>query len=251
MAATTTTLTATNFNPSKLTLEDPKKVDGRQGSFSATLKYDDTYFLIQTPKLFTPFGANSFNNDGKFALTFTLDGKDSKQADFQKMLVTFGNRVEELVQEKKNKDKKLTKSKDFCPLVKESSDPEKYNPTFTVKLRTVPEKNFDGKVNDNAGDLYASVYSKSKEKLSVNGTNVEQEFGRRSSSRGLLMMNKVWFASSLGKFGITVNAKQLMVYPNKEQGCMFNEISDDESEADQEDQDDEEISGDDSGDDSE
>ena len=227
MANSTTTLTALTFNPSKLTLEAPEEVKGRKGSWSAKLKYDDDYFLVQTAKLFTPFGANSFNNDGKFALTFTVDGKDEKQAALQKMLVAFENRVKELVQDLKSK--KLSKL-NFSPLVKESSDPEKYNPTFTVKLRTVPEKNFDGKDNDNVGDLYATVYNKSKTKVAVNVENIEQELGRRSSSRCLLMMNKVWFASSLGKFGVTVNAKQLMVYPNKEQGCMFNEVSDDESE---------------------
>ena len=54
MASATTTLTATNFNATKLTLESPEEIKGRKGSWSAKLKYDDDYFLIQTPKLFTP-----------------------------------------------------------------------------------------------------------------------------------------------------------------------------------------------------
>jgi len=86
----------------------------------------------------------------------------------------------------------------------------------------------DGKDNENAGQLFASVYNKKRESVLVNLQNIEHELGRRSHTRCLLMMNKVWFGTALGKYGITVNAKQLMIYPNKEEICMFNENSSDE-----------------------
>ena len=33
------------------------------------------------------------------------------------------------------------------------------------------------------------------------------------------MLNSVWFVNK--NCGVTVNAKQMMVYPNKEMGCQF------------------------------
>jgi len=126
MANTKFTLTTKNFEPLKLTLEDPEEVLGRKGSWSSKLKYDDEYFLLQTHKLFTPFGAKSFNNDDRYALTFSL-GKEAKDAELKKMLLEFSKRVQELVTGLKSR--KLNKL-NFSSLVRESSEPEKFDPTF-------------------------------------------------------------------------------------------------------------------------
>ena len=101
MSNTTITLTTKNFNPSKLTLEEPVEIKGK--GWSSQLKYDEEYFLIQTSKLYTPFGAKDFNGNELYALTFTLDKKDTKQQELQTMLKTFEDRVEELVRGLKSK----------------------------------------------------------------------------------------------------------------------------------------------------
>lgn len=215
MASTTTQLNTTNFDVSKLVLEKPVPNDKRNNVFSAKLRYlvDDepTFFLIETPKLFTPFGATSYNDDGKYVLTFTL-GNDGKEGEFKKMVEDIDTRVQELIEGLPKKHRN-----DFYRLVKPPKDP-KYKPTFSIKL----------KANLETKELYANVYDKKKSAISMTLSNVKTELPKRSKVRGLLMMNNVWFVNK--NCGITVNAKQLIVYPNKELGCMFNELSDSESE---------------------
>ena len=218
MASTQTKLTANNFDATLLTLEDPMENKERKGVYSARLKYDGQSFLIQTPKLYAPFGASSFNEDDKYNLVLSLSKKDEKQEEFKGFLNKFSERVSELVS--KLKSKKLAKKK-FQSMVKEATE-EKYDDRITIKL----------KCNQETGELFAKVYNRTGnefEERSVNLDNITKEISRRSNVRGLLMLN-MWFVND--KCGVTVNAKQLIVYPSKDAGCMFeaNELSDDEVE---------------------
>ena len=212
MSATQSPLTAKNFDVSKLTLEKPIQNKERKNVYSAKLKYDGESFLLQTPKLFTPFGASSYNDDDKYVLSFTL-GDESKEGKYKELM----NSVEEKVRELVGALPKKFSGKNFTKLVKPAKDP-KYKPTFSVKLKS----------NQETGELFASVFNKKKEALNVTLETIKSELPKHSEVRCILMLNTVWFVNA--NCGITVNAKQLIVYPSKEQGCMFNELSDDESE---------------------
>lgn len=223
MAQTNLTLTVENFDVSRLVLEKPVANEKRKNVYSAKLKYLDEndekrFFLLQTPKLFTPFGANSYNEDDKYVLTFTL-GKDGKDSACRSLLEKVETRVEELVRELKTKIGKNA----FTKMVRPSKEPEKYNPTFSVKLKTNPEN----------GELYADVFDKQQTPMKVNLENITSELPKRSKVRCLLMMNTVWFVNK--NCGVTVNAKQLMVYPSKDKGCGFiGDLSDSEGEEEEE-----------------
>lgn len=212
-------LSADNFDVSRLFLEKPVKNEKRKNVFSAKLRYlndDDerSFFLLQTPRLFTPFGANSYNDDDKYVLTFTL-GDDGKEGKFRALLDSIEERVKELI-----KELPRTYHKDFTKLVRPSKEPEKYKPTFSVKLKT----------NQETGELFADVYNKKQEQLVINLENISKELPKRSKVRGLLMLNSVWFVNK--NCGVTVNAKQLMVYPTQDKGCMFGDVSDSDGEED-------------------
>ena len=223
MAQQNITLTIDNFDVSRLVLEKPVANEKRKNVYAARLKYlndedEKCYFILQTPKLFTPFGANSYNDDDKYVLTFTL-GKDGKEGKCRELLERIQERVAELVKGIKTKIGK----NEFTKMVRPSKEPEKYNPTFSVKLKTNPDN----------GELYASVFDKKRQERKVNLENVVSELPKRSKMRCLLMLNTVWFVNK--NCGITVNAKQLMVYPGKQSGAQFiGDLSDSEPEEEEE-----------------
>ena len=207
MAQQSLRLNASNFDVSRLVLEKPVANEKRKNVYSAKLRYlDDNdepqYFFLYTPKLFTPFGANSYNEDDKYALTFTL-GDDGKDGEFKTLLESIETRVSELVGELKGK---LSKN-EFSKLVKPSKDP-KYKPTFSVKLKC-----------NEQGELFADVFDRKKTVVKVNLENITTELPRRSKVGCVLMLNNVWFVNK--NCGVTVNAKQLIVFPGKDKGCMF------------------------------
>lgn len=228
MATQSVVLTTKTFDTSRLVLGDPEPNKERKNVFSAKLMYKDesdneTYFYLQTPKLYTPFGASSYNDDDKYALTFIL-GDQGSELDFKNLLKDIESRVAELVKGLKGKMKK----NDFTKLVRDSRDPEKYKPTFSVKL----------KANQETGELFADVFNNEREERKVNLENITKELPRKSKVVSLLMMNKVWFVNK--NCGITVNAKQLMVFGNKDQGCMITEDIEDSDEENNEEENNEE-----------
>ena len=221
MASSQTKLNPNNFDPELLTLDDPMENKERKGVYSARLRYDGQPFLLEIPKLFAPFGASSFNDDGKYNLVLAV-GKDSKEEEFKIMLRQMEKRISTLVS--KVRMKKLQKKK-FQSIVKEPND-EKYDDRITIKL----------KCNSDTGELFAKVYNKGTNEstgrlefneVKVNLQNITREIPKRSKIRGVLMMG-MWFVND--KCGVTINAKQLVVYPNKDQACLFdvNEVSDSE-----------------------
>lgn len=214
-----------NYNFSKLVLEKPIANEKRKNVFSAKLKYlnekdEPCFFLVETPKLYTPFGANSYNDDGKYNLTTTLSNKD-KEKEFKKMIESFQKRVKELI---KGLPKSFSKimNNEFTKMVKPSKEPEKYPPTFTIKLKT----------NEETGELFANIYNKKKEEITINLENIKTELAKRTKVRGLLMLNTVWFVNK--NCGVTVNAKQLMIYPSESTGCQFDDLSDSDEEVEAE-----------------
>ena len=218
MATQPIVLSAKNFDISRLSLEEPEANKDRKNVYSAKLMYKDenddkSYFYLQTPKLYTPFGASSYNDDDKYALTFVL-GDMGAEKEFKELLMAIEGKVGELIKGLKGKMKK----NDFTKLVRESKDPAKYKPTFSIKL----------KANQETGELFADVFNNKREEMKVNLENITKQLPRKSKVVSLLMLNKVWFVNK--NCGITVNAKQLMVFANQEQGCMITDVEDSDNE---------------------
>ena len=239
------TLTTKNFNIDNLVVCEPTK--NSRGGWNIRLKYkspvtgEPVDFKVQTPKLKTPFGASKFKVDDpnvqpKYSLNLTVDPKDAKMGPFYKMLEALDEKVLRTVISTypktinlKNPKKKSVEDLmetyvdmgNFKKMVRYSKkDPngEKYPPTISLKLK------FDEKSNT----LYSKVYNKNdmSKRVQVTKENVEDVLASRLEMRSLLLINSVWFIDS--KFGITINANEMLLYPGQaSMGCQIEE-SDDE-----------------------
>ena len=237
------TLTAKNFNADNLVVCEPSK--NSRGGWNIRLKYlhpstqEPVDFKVQTPKLKAPFGASKYvvkeaNAVPKYSLNLTVDPNDSKVGAFFKMLEAMDEKVLRTVLSKypktinlKNTKKKsiedlmetYTDMGNYKKMIKYSKkDPEKYPPTISLKLK------FDDKSNN----LYSRVFDKNdtSNRLRVSKEDVETILSPRIEMRALLLINSVWFIDS--KFGITINANEMLLYKNAQSmGCNIEE-SDDE-----------------------
>jgi len=208
--------------------------------------------VIQTPKMFAPFGASTFKQDGKpdqtpkYDIQLSLDTKDKKI----KSLKDFLEGLDEMVCKyaAKNKDwlkqlqykNKKKKSVDqvaedlednkYTSIIKVSKN-EKYPDVFKVK---VP---IDWKTSQPAVQLYG----KNKNKLELTFDNIEQLLPKLSEIKGLIQISHVWFVS--GKFGIVIKLLQAVTYPKESlSGLSLMDDSDNEEESeDEKDEDEEEV----------
>ena len=211
-----------------------------------------TRLVLQTPKMFAPFGASTFKKDGKpdqipkYNVRLTLDTKDKKI----KSLKTLLQGLDQLCLKKaatskdwlkqlsyKNKKKKgvegimedLEDNK-YTTLVKESNN-EKYPDAMNTK---VP---IDWK-NSTPG---LQLYGKNKNKLDLTFENIEQLLPKLSEIKALVQISHVWFVS--GKFGITMKLLQSVVYEKETLSglSLLDDSDDEESEAESEDDEESEV----------
>ena len=80
------------FNSDKVSYSELKKLDN--GAKKINIKYNNKPFLIQTPLLYSPFGATIYDPDtsSKYTLELSLNGyddKDNKVHDFYNNLIKF------------------------------------------------------------------------------------------------------------------------------------------------------------------
>jgi len=229
------------------------KKQGKGGYLSFVNYKEDgksTRLVLQTPKMFAPFGASTFQKDGKpdqmpkYNVRLTLDTKDKKIKALKKVL----SGLDQLCLKKaatskdwlkqlsyKNKKKKGTEGimedledNKYTTLVKESTN-EKYPDAMNTK---VP---IDWK-NSQPG---LQLYGKNKNKLDLSFDNIEQLLPKLSEIKGLIQISHVWFVS--GKFGITCKLLQAVVYAKETLSglSLLDDSDDEEAESDEEEEDEE------------
>ena len=235
-----------------ITFSDLKK-QGKGGHISfINLKDGDksNRLVLQTPKMFCPFGASTFQKDGKpdqcpkYNVQLSLDEQikgvkalKTLLAGIDKLICKHAAKNKTWLKQLSYKNKKNKKSSQvaedlednkYTPLVKESKN-EKYPDSMNTK---VP---IDWKTSSPALQLYG----KNKDKLDVSFENIEKLLPKFAEIKALVQISHVWFVS--GKFGITMKLLQGIVFAKESiSGLSLLDDSDDEESEAEEESDDEE-----------
>ena len=222
-----TILKTQNLNLKQIQFSEIKK--NKRGGATSYLRYDNPKIgkqhtiYLQTPKMYCPFGASAFkqkdsNEAARYSLNLSFRGSN-ENSNVKELHDKFVNLDEYLLEQvMKNKEwinvlnlkgKKVSvDSLAFIhsPMIrsnKNAKDNTEYPPNLNVKLPTKYESN----------EFITEIFDKNKKKLNVDFNNIEEIIPPRCEVRALLHVSAVWFVG--GKFGITVRASQLVVYPSE------------------------------------
>lgn len=187
------------------------------------MKYDGSSFELKMKSLQSNFHITDFKSDNKFKITSQVN------QDLQQFLDKFKERLIELLLENKE-TKKITKLKltkeilqnVFNDMYKLSNEPEKWKPTFNLKL-------MNNKENSNNFNLL--VFDEQKKCLSeknktISNIKLVHYFGRKT--RFSVIVNPYFYFINKS-FGVSFQTKQLRII-EKEKNYQIQEcsISDDE-----------------------
>jgi len=222
---------------SKITWSEAKPL-GDMGMQQSYLMYDGTQLMIQFPRMRNISGLKRWEKtkgkpeDGtNDNITLSMGGDDAKVRLFNEFL----NNLDTLVQEealtsksgiwvktkgKTNVTRELVES-NYNSIVSHSLDDngeQKYPDSFKLKL---------GKARD-TGSYLLELYDESK--VRVRDEDFDDELGKGSMVRGIILFNGVWFGKT--GFGVRLTPKQLQTNQQKKlRGfAMIEESSDDEDE---------------------
>ena len=200
---------AKDFNINKLTFGEIKKLDN--GGKYIPVLYDGEPFDLQTPECFAPYGLNSYEkDDGKIDYSINLSFKDKEsRKSLQKLFGCFTKidqyNVEQAFENQLKWFKKKYASIDvvealYTSLIKFSKDKDtgepndKYPPTFKIKI---PTKN---------GKIICTTFDGNRNKAELLDMNM-----KKAKVTCIIRCSGIWVAG--GKFGMSLNAKQMMVVP--------------------------------------
>jgi hypothetical protein len=203
-------LKVSDFTPSSTKFSDVKT--NRAGGKMVYPNVGGQNIVLQTPKLFVPFGVRQPDSDKVSSVTVTTSIKGYDQEGTAQQL--FCQKLEELdrmvIKEavnnpewqkllgmKKNKVSEETVEMLYVPLVKQS---EGYAPNFNVKMP----------VEYGTTDIKTELYHKKKQ-IKLDLENVSEHLPRFSEVKFLMRVGSVWFINK--KFGVTIRAVQAVVYP--------------------------------------
>lgn len=234
------------FDFSKVIFEEPTLNAGGQG-YSSRVNKSNGGLYIQTPKIYCPFGVNVYvpdNGAPKYSLSISL--RDVETDTKVKQFADFCNNLDEhIVNYTLEHDKWLdqlnvgkAKSKGkavletvvdgfYTSVVKQSrpKDGKTYPPMINLKLQQYKDGNF-----------VTSLFNKKGKQIGpLTPETIKDQIPPQSYVRLVFQVQKVWFSGGT-KYGVTLNATQLKVYPvKKETGCMMVHSDDEESEVEEDD----------------
>lgn len=203
---------ANTFEVSKVRFGTPKSLDN--GGKHIPIYYDGDPFMVQTPKMRTPYGVNRWENPGSdvklsIDLSYGNFGEDPKLGSFHEMMHSLNQLFLRAALDNSSAwFKKKYSSIDvmealYTSLIKVPKDKltnepsDTYPPTFKVSLQ---QKN--GKDN-------FELYDESRTKID-SLASVEM---KGADLVAIIQCNGIWIAG--GKFGCTWRAVQMKVYPSK------------------------------------
>jgi len=246
MSSSRTVSPIANFDFSSMSLEKPTLNMGGQG-YSSRINPSKGGLYIQTPKIYCPFGANVYVPDHgrpKYSLSISLRDKDTDTkvkefADFCEKFDTFmieNTLNDDSFLEQLNVGKAKSKGKSaleavvdgfYTPVVKQgkTKNGKTYPAMINIKLSQYRDGNFVTSLFDKRGKMIGPITEET----------IKDQIPPQSHVRLVFHVQKVWFSGGT-KYGITLNATQLKVYPpKKEQGCMMVHSDDEESDNEEED----------------
>lgn len=173
------------------------------GSAKVFMNVEGEEVLVMTPKLNNSFGANDYQGNNRFSLTLKLT------EELEKNLKKIDKKVLETVRENKELYSQLGLKKQpkleslemlYKPIVKES---EEYGSSVSVKLPTVYEKE----------SFQTDFYNSNKQMIEADIHTIKQTITFKTKTRTIIHFAGVWFVN--GKFGVNVNAKQVLIFPDE------------------------------------
>jgi len=233
-----------NFDFSKVTFEEPTLNGGGQG-YSSRVNKSNGGLFIQTPKIYCPFGVNIYvpdNGSPKYSLSISLRDTDSdtKVKQFDEFCKKLDEHIVNYTLENDkwldqlNVGKAKTKGKAaleavvdgfYTTVVKQSrsKDGKQYPATINFKLPQYRDGNFSTTLFNKKGKMIGPLTE----------DTIKDQIPPQCYVRLVFQVQKIWFSGGT-KYGVTLNATQLKVYPvKKETGCMMVHSDDEESEVEE------------------
>jgi hypothetical protein len=184
-----------------------KIYNNTNGSSKVYLNVEDQAILLPTNKLANSFGATDYKGNKRFSVAVKLEEGDS----LTKNLSKIDEHIVKQVASNKELYKLLGQKKKptvdqlgmvYTPIVKSS---EKYGDSFNVKLPCVWEKD----------TFKTKFFNTDKEELELDTSDIGEVITYQTLCKYIIHIEAVWFVN--GKFGVTVTAKQVLVYPADKQ----------------------------------
>lgn len=233
-----------NFDFSKVSFEEPTLNAGGQG-YSSRVNKSSGGLFIQTPKIYCPFGVNIYlpdNGSPKYSLSISLrdsetDSKVKEFDDFCKKLdehivnytLEHDKWLDQLnVGKAKSKGKAVLETVVdgfYTTIVKQSKpkDGKTYPAMINFKLPQYKDGNFATSLFNKKGKMIGPLTE----------DTIKDQIPPQCYVRLVFQVQKIWFSGGT-KYGVTLNATQLKVYPvKKETGCMMVHSDDEESEVEE------------------
>ena len=169
----------------------------------AKLGYRGKDLVIQTPRMFIPFGVSKF--DTKFSIDVSFDGmtddEDCMLSNFLTRLKKLDKKVQRLAKEKKSWLK--GKQHIYCPIVKDvlTEDGEvddRYKPKMRVKLPIWDDK------------IKFQLFDETGQRINLHPTTIEDEITKGSDIRMILSCTGLWIAGS--KYGVSFKLQQAQLF---------------------------------------
>lgn len=224
------------FSVSKVSVSQPKVLQGGTGAKMAYLNYGDSRALVlQTPSLPSPFGMNVFDKSGppKYSIDLAMRGyqESGKVKSFYDALV----KLDDYMVEQGVKNSKLWFKSDmkrevvsafYTPCVKFGRDKEgnqtPYPPNLKVQLRKLRDS------EDFECQFYDEKSKSDPHAQPLRGIPVQEMLVKKVEITALIQCTGVWFAG--GKFGLSWKAVQMRLdkVPEGIHGYGFVEDGDDE-----------------------
>ena len=215
-----------NVDFEKLTYSPVKTLDS--GAKSIYISYDNKPLIIQTPRMYAPFGMSKFDKgteileNDKYSLQLAFKELDTNPSvkKFFDMLIKFDEKlIDDGVKESKNWFKKtyvkdvlkelFTNSITFSKEKETGEITNKYPPNFRLNIPTV-----NGKIKPDCYDI-------TKEKIELDTIK------KGSTVSAIIKCSGIWMAGS--KFGCSWKVMQLLVNePTNFNGYSFNDDEDEQ-----------------------
>jgi hypothetical protein len=222
--ATNSIILTKNLDVSKITYDEPKKLDN--GGKMIYVSFKKNPLRIQTPQCYLPFGINVYKNDDSgteaHSLDLSFDGKDTKpnlmdfftkMKEFDSMNIQKGFEYQQSWFRKKYPNKEVIEAL-YTTMIKYPKDKNgeittEWPPTFKIKLPYM------------RGDYKFEMYDKNNQKIDPKSVQTK---GARVVA--IIKCNGIWLAG--GKFGMSWKAEQIQIIPpNKISGFCIRYVKED------------------------
>ena len=235
--------TCDNLNINDVYINSAELNKAAVGTFIPIRSRNRLQIIIQTPKIFAPFGASSFRKaetlaDGKipkYDVQLSLDPSDKKLAKLSDFLCQLDTLVcrsvaqnNELLQllNVKTINKKTGKSKSIEE-IQEDLENNRYNSIVKIKDPKYPPL-FKLSISRDAKTHTIELYCQNgKETVQLDDDNIDNIFHKSIQCKCVFVISHIWIVSN--RFGVTLKLKRCKLFPQNPDTYAFVSSSDDDN----------------------